>query len=466
MLAIVDIFKLSPEFENAVLNVHNVTMPVALVVCFAGLTMATVRAQQERSLNSIWPDLLRIFLVSVVLCDLPGIGNWLETMVIDIEQAAGVGNGSAFSDYIAALKQKFGVDLSALDSVVPPGPYSSATGTGTTSETTGTTVSTYGYEQPGDSTYDSKSAQGIGAFPFDSASGSLVPGQSLALSPNLTAGLTPGQQVTVNLANGQSISGIYADKTADSFNGQTLSRVDIYDPNQQYSSLTGVAVTSINGSVPTRNGGNPVNNFFNGLMHPVETAAIGIFGMIVLFISFVAVFIMWIVALLQSVLFYSEIAVAPLFAGFLLVRGFENIAKGFLLSFVAICFWPIAFLITGLVTKFIISMGVNTGNSAGVGVANAFGMTYFWIIGLAVWVIFSSIAGPWIISKRVVAGASGLADMVVGAHSAAGKVYNFGQSTVSKAAGAPVSIASSTITPHENYARRPAAKGSTNGETS
>ncbi len=164
-------------------------------------------------------------------------------------------------------------------------------------------------------------------------------------------------------------------------------------------------------------------------MHPVETAAIGIFGMIVLFLSFVAVFIMWIVALLQSVLFYSEIAVAPLFAGFLLVRGFENIAKGFLLSFVAICFWPIAFLITGLVTKFIISMGVNTGNSAGVGAANALGMTYFWIIGLAVWVIFSSIAGPWIISKRVVAGASGLADMVVGAHSAAGGVYNFGQST-------------------------------------
>ncbi len=150
-------------------------MPVALVVCFAGLTLATVRAQQERSLNSIWPDLLRIFLVSVVLCDFPGIGNWLETIVIDIEQAAGVGNGSAFADYIAALKQKFGVDLSALDSVVPAGPYSSATGTGTTSETTRTTVSTYGYEQPGDSTYDSKSAQGIGAFPFDSASGSLVP---------------------------------------------------------------------------------------------------------------------------------------------------------------------------------------------------------------------------------------------------------------------------------------------------
>ena len=146
---------------------------------------------------------------------------------------------------------------------------------------------------------------------------------------------------------------------------------------------------------------------------------------------------MWIVALLQSVLFYSEIAVAPLFAGFLLVRGFENLAKGFLLSFVAICFWPIAFLITGLVTKFIISMGVNTGNSAGVGAANALGMTYFWIIGLAVWVVFSSIAGPWIISKRVVAGASGLADMVVGAHSAAGKVYNFGQSTASNAAGAP-----------------------------
>ena len=82
--------------------------------------------------------------------------------------------------------------------------------------------------------------------------------------------------------------------------------------------------------------------------------------MIILIISYMALAIEWLVALLQSVLFYSEIAVAGLFVGFLLVPGLQNIAKGFLLSFVAISLWPIALLIVGLVTRFVISIGTNS----------------------------------------------------------------------------------------------------------
>lgn len=454
MIAVLDIFQLAPDFQSAVMNVHNVLMPVALVVCFGGLTFIAVQAQRERSLGEIWPAMLRIFLVSIGLVFLPTIGNWLEQLVLDVEQASGVGNGSAFSDYLGAIKQKFGVDLSALNSLVPIGPNGAASnGAGSS----GPTVSTYGYEKPGDPTYDANSAQGIGAFSFDSAPGSLVPGRSLALSPDLAAGLTPGQQVTVQLANGQSITGIYADKTAASFNGQTLHRVDIYDPNQQYGNLSGVGVTSINGGALPAQGGNPIGDFFNGLTHPAETVAIGIFGMAVLFLSYVAVFIWWMVALLQSILFYSEIAIAPIFVGFLLVRGFDGIAKGFILSFFAICLWPIAFLVTGLVTRFIISMAVNSGNSSALTSANAAGLTYFWLVGLAIWVVVGSAAGPWIISRRMVSGASGLTDMMLGSRAAAGRVYHAGSQAVSGVTGGPISIASMTRMSGAttSFARRP-----------
>jgi hypothetical protein len=237
MIATVDIFRIAPDFYNALVKVHNTTTPIALVVCFAGLSMAACRAQHERSLSSIWPELLRIFLVSLFLCNMAEVGDWVGGVVADIEQESGV-NGNPMQAFVAAIRQKFGVDLSQTLGPITPGGLTGPVGTPSQN---GATVSTYGYEQPGDPNYDSNSGQGIGPFSFDSAPGSLVPGQSLAISPSLSAGLTPGQSVTVQLANGQTITGIYADKTADSWNGQTLYRVDVYDPNQQYGSLSGVA---------------------------------------------------------------------------------------------------------------------------------------------------------------------------------------------------------------------------------
>jgi hypothetical protein len=37
MIAVLDIFQMSPDFKAAVVAVHGATTPVALVVCFAGL---------------------------------------------------------------------------------------------------------------------------------------------------------------------------------------------------------------------------------------------------------------------------------------------------------------------------------------------------------------------------------------------------------------------------------------------
>ena len=164
--------------------------------------------------------------------------------------------------------------------------------------------------------------------------------------------------------------------------------------------------------------------------------------MIVLLISYIALAIEWLVALLQSVLFYSEIAVAGLFVGFLLVPGLQNIAKGFLLSFVAISLWPIALLIVGLVTRFVISIGTNSSNNDGVGTANVGGLSYFWLIVLALVVGVGSTVGPWWLSKRVVSGASGMVDLLIGSVAAGRAVFSVG----AKAASAAVTGGASTAT--------------------
>ena len=104
--------------------------------------------------------------------------------------------------------------------------------------------------------------------------------------------------------------------------------------------------------------------------------------------------------------------------------GLQNIAKGFLLSFVAIALAPIAFLIVGLLTKFIISLGMNSANNSGVGAANVVGVSYFWLVVLAIVVGVGSLLGPWLLGKQVIRGASGMADLLVGSLAAGRSVFS------------------------------------------
>ena len=105
----------------------------------------------------------------------------------------------------------------------------------------------FGYEQPGQANYDSNSAQGIGAFEFDTAPGSLNnigAGRAVALSPDVASqyNLQPGQSFNV-VAGGQSFNFVYADKTDASLTG----RIDVFDPARTFS-LDGAQVTSVQGS--------------------------------------------------------------------------------------------------------------------------------------------------------------------------------------------------------------------------
>jgi hypothetical protein len=444
MIAVLDIFQMSPDFKTAVVAVHNATTSVALVVCFAGLMMCVQRALQEKSVTSILPALIQISIVSLIVGNMPAIGNTFEQAVLDIEQTAGVGNGSAFTDYTAAIKTKFGVDVSGLNYLVPAGPNQTAGG----STQSGTMLTHYAYQ--GDTTPDGGSSQGIGAFAPFLTKGSLITYQnpqtpaSAGLSADMAAkyNVQPGQAFQVTSSSGVTYNLIYSDTGADWETG----RVDIYDPNGLLGGNSfGAPISNFTLGAPMANAPAQApqsgNSFLNALLHPAETAQAGIFGMIVLLISYIALAIEWLVALLQSVLFYSEIAVAGLFVGFLLVPGLQNIAKGFLLSFFAISLWPIALLIVGLVTKFVISIGINANNNGGVGAANEVGMSYFWLIVLALVVGVGSTVGPWWLSKRVVAGASGMVDLLIGSVAAGRGVFSAGSKAVGAAATGGTSTA-------------------------
>jgi P-type conjugative transfer protein TrbL len=105
----------------------------------------------------------------------------------------------------------------------------------------------YGYEAPGTPNYDPNSAQGIGAFGFDTAPGSLNnigAGRAVALSPDIVQqyGLQPGQSFNVQVAGGQMMTFVFADKTADYLTG----RIDVFDPAGTFS-LDGAQVVQIAG---------------------------------------------------------------------------------------------------------------------------------------------------------------------------------------------------------------------------
>jgi hypothetical protein len=434
ILASTDIFQLAPNFQTALVNIHTVTMGVAVVVVFAGFLMIINQAQKERAVGEILPAMIRIFMVALFLTFMPQIGNFIGDIVTGIEQESGV-NGNPMTAFVAAIKTKFGVDISGMIGSITPGGLGSIAGQHN-APNGATTLTHYAY--PGDSTPDPNSSNAIGNHnnqltPFG---GSGPASAALTASAAQAYNLSIGQTFTITTTSGQNFNLQYEDTAPESD-----MRVDIFDPQgllaggNDFSQV--VSSESAGSTAPGAGGGN-IGDFANALIHPAETATVAFVGVFTLVLSFVAAFVMWLVAVLQSVLYYSEIALAPLFVGFLMVRGLENIAKTFILSFFAIAMWQIAFLIVGLITQLLLGLAVNSGNVGAAGGANVAGMTYLWLIGVSLWVIVGSIVGPMMISRRVVSGASGLAEMMVATHSTAGKIIHTGGNAAASMASGPV----------------------------
>jgi len=468
---------LLPGFVSGAHQIHNLLAGVTFVLAVAGLLLIVNQAFREQSLKSIKGALIRLIVIIVMLGTLGGWGDMLSSAVDDLAAQAGLSpnGGGVFEAYREAVARKFGSDSAAPAANAFESGGSNGQSTGTTGDftvpddastgaNTGIKLTRYGYEQPGEPNYDSNSAQGIGAFGFDSNPGSLVPLQSAALSPDVAQqyNLVAGQQFTVTTANGQQMSLVYADNTADYLTG----RVDIYDPFGQLAN-DGAAVTSINGGPIVANNGSdqPGGGWISKI---ADSLTIGILWPLVHLLSLAAMAIMWLMSGVQQIFYTIEIAVSPIFLGMLMIPRLVGTATRFFCFLVAITLWPLAWAICDLLTRALIELAVNPANNLGASVFGASAMMLgYWVL-LAIWVMGSSVFAPFIVSAALVAGSSGIAG-VLGATIGAAVARATGAGTgsavlASQVAAAPINVASrSVMNAYQNFARRPIPATSGNG---
>ena len=467
------ILQLMPNFVAGAHKLHDLLLGVTLVLAFAGLLVLVVQASRERSTSSIWPALVRLIIVVILLGSLSVWGDLLNGAVTDVVGQMGVNgiNGGVFQAYRNAVAQKFGsngaVPQGQPTSNAPPTATSEGdTSGGFTLPANGVKITHYGYAN--DPTPDSKSSQGIGAFPPYDTPHSLVPLQSAALSPDVVNqyGLAPGQSFNVTLANGQTMSLVYADNTASDLTG----RVDIYDPQNVLGSTDGAAVTNIDGTgvIPSANQGP-----FGGMMSKItDSLVIAILWPLVHLLNLIALGLMWLMSAVQQILYVIEVAVSPIFIGFLMIPRLVGTAAKFFALLAAICIWPIGWAVCNLLTKALIDIAVNPTNNLGQTAFSVGTMVVgYWVV-LAVWVIGSSIAAPLFVSMALMSGSSGIAPVLgasVGAVALAGARSNYqaAASTAATLVGAPVSLTASTMmSSYQNFARRPMSKAiQENGNT-
>ena len=410
-----DLQTLLPGFQNSVQQLHTALLAVCLVLGFAGLVREVSLSYQRGSVTALPPYLVKMLTAFAALGLMQVWAGYLSGMVTDLNSQMGLNQGNVLATYMQALSTKFGTVINssgtaatsqnAGNAQINPstGFYNGGGSSG------GTRITHYGYEKPGDPNYDSNSANGIGAF----GDNKLVAGVSLAFSPDLIAeyNLQPLQTVTVTLANGQTITGQYADKTANDLSG----RVDIYDPNNTIT-FDGASVASIDGVTPvagfdTGVAASPVTLFTAAAMGADGLAAFFL-GMFVLILCVIGMFLMWLFSLLQQFLTAFAIGVSPIFFGLLLIRGLDGVASRFLTGFVGLVLWPLGWGIANLVTALLLDFALNTTNNGALSAINYLSGGVLWWLGLGLWTIGSTLAAPWMISRTMVAAQPGIAALL------------------------------------------------------
>ena len=171
-------------------------------------------------------------------------------------------------------------------------------------------------------------------------------------------------------------------------------------------------------------------------------------------------FALWILGLLASlILFYAYLvqkfvlyvgyALSPIFIGFLAVQTLRSTGAGYLQGLAGVMLWPLAWGVAALLTNglidfmtdqsFITVVGGPAGSSL-YSLQNLIGLA-----ALAIWLIFSTIAGPIILQKAIAVGAQVGTALAGGAATAAGAAVTAAASTANSAAlaggGAVPSIA-------------------------
>ena len=449
-------FSAIPGFVSGVHALQNELTGAALVIAFAGLLVHVCYAMAGRNVAAMLPSLVRLALIPIIIVGLQSWGDLLVTAVNGLIFDMGAnGNGAnIFQAYQAAIARKLGsataaANISQTNSTMTPTTEGDTSGGYTTQPPSGVTLTHYG--NAADTTGDSNSAQGIGAFSFSSAPGSLIPNYSAALSDSVAQryGITPGQSFTVSTSSGQTYNLVYADTVpatyTDPNTGEVIAegdRVDIYDPNN---TLGGA--NSFSQSITGINGG-PVVAGQTGLasMFPNPGGSIGdqVLWAITLGLSWIASGIMYLMTIAQQLLYLLEIAVSPVFVACLMVPALTHLARRFFMTLVSICLWPLAWSVCNLVSQFLINLAVNPTNNSTLSTLNTgsvltgplAGVAYLLVV--AVWVIGSTIAAP-IFSGVLLGTGGGATAAVFGATLGAAAISAARMS--SNAVGGPAGVA-------------------------
>jgi hypothetical protein len=268
------------------------------------------------------------------------------------------------------------------------------------------------------------------------------------------------QSFNVQLDGGQQMTLVYADKTDPSLTG----RVDIYDPENQYAPIDGAAVTAFADNPVTQQAGSGFNVFdpIGSIRGALTEAAVKV-------LSFIALVCMVLMAIAQQIVFHVEVAISPIFIGFLCIPGLSNLATRFFTTLASVCLWPLGWIVSGLITKLMLDIAVNTAaNSDLSGIANTLAVAsgglfvWGWWFAIALWVIGSSIFAPVIVSSMIITnGNSGISSVLkrtlgAAALMAAASAYRGAAAGVAgTAGGGSISLAAGSRSARENFARRP-----------
>jgi hypothetical protein len=431
-----------PNFNAGVHTLYTLLLLPAAVIMIAGSYFHVGRFYVGRQAMMVPLLLGRIFLTVLTILCFGDWGNLLLQVVNGVPQEMGMNwsgadPGTTYEDYRTAIANEFGTNSVAAgqkqlyQTVRSQGTYQSqaaAAGASTTPAGpslgggTGIVITRYGYQ--GDPNGDTNSGnpvngpytgQGIGNH-----NNPLVEGQngqqSISLSPDVAQqyGLQVGQTLSVQLSNGQTVTGQYDDSTDSKLTG----RVDLYDPQGLYTGINGVSVTGINGlgyaSVVNAPNATPMGGTdAPGWIKKVDDLLSSwILAPIAYGLSIAASWVMWFMSGIQEFFFLMEVAVSPIFVAMLMVPALVPVASRFITGFVSICVWPLGWVIADLVTKGLIDLAVNPNNNAALAVFDGFGGAYAIWFGIAVWVIFSSFLGPFIAAAAFVSGSSGTAALI------------------------------------------------------
>lgn len=123
---------------------------------------------------------------------------------------------------------------------------------------------------------------------------------------------------------------------------------------------------------------------------------------IILFVGQIALAIMWLGFVVQQLAIIFAIAASPIFLAALLLGSTRELGVRFLLGVVSISAWPIGWSFADILTSALIGLAAGTGpENAALAVSKGF----FLIVVISLWLLASTVAAPYAISKALQSGA-------------------------------------------------------------